>query len=127
MKTPLRLVGTTFIGWLACSLLTGCTCSHKGNSSTFLPGQVIYGGVAYYPVKLGATYHNVPIDYTTNEPPAGAFTFVTVYSTGGLAIRLTDGDAMPDTNGTAIHFITTKPVGRGDVSTDHSSPTSGLY
>jgi hypothetical protein len=127
MKTPLRLVGITFIGWLACGLLTGCTCSHKGNSSTLLPGPVIYGGVAYYPVKPGATYHNTPVDYTINPPPAEAVTFVTVYSTNGLVIYLTDGNPVPDTNGTAIHFITTQSGVRDDVSPSPSTPASGLY
>jgi hypothetical protein len=128
MRTSLRLFGITFIGWLVCGLLTGCTCSRKGNSeSTFLPGPVISGGLAYYPVKPGATYHNAPVDYTTNQPPAGVVTFVRVHSTNGLVIDLTDGNPVPDTNGTAIRFITTKSGGRDDVSAATSSPASGLY
>ena len=129
MKTLFRLAGITFIGLLACGWLTGCTCGHGGGSSgsALLPGPVISGGVEYYPVRPGATYHDTPVDYTTNPPPAGAVTFVTVYSTNGLVIDLTDGNAILDTNGTAIHFIKTKSDERGDVSTGGSSPASGWY
>ena len=129
MKMLLRLAGITFAIFLTGSLLTSCTCRQEGNASGFdyLPGPVISGGVAYYPARPGATYHNTPVDYTTNPPPAGAVTFVTVFSTNGLVIDLTDGNTNPDTNSTAIHFINSKPNEHGDVSTAGSLPASDLY
>jgi hypothetical protein len=129
MKTLFGLPGATFVGLLICGLLTSCTYRHEGNTSgfTFLPGPVISGGIAYYPARPGATYHNTPVDYTTNPPPAGTVTFVTVFSMNGLVIDLTDGNTIPDTNSTAVHFIKTKSEEHGDVSTGRSSPASGLY
>jgi hypothetical protein len=129
MKILFKFVGAVFIGLLICGLLTSCAWSHKDNISgfTFLPGPVISGNVAYYPARPGSTYHNTAVDYTTNPPPAGAVTFVTVFSTNGLVIDLTDGNTIPDTNSTAVHFIKTKPDASADVSTSRSSPASDLY
>jgi hypothetical protein len=90
MKKSCRFAGITLVGLLAGNLLAGCCSGSGGNksSTTFMPGPVISGGVEYYPVKPGATYHNTQVDYTTNPPPAGVVTYVTVISTNGIVIRL---------------------------------------
>ena len=129
MKILSRVVGSAFIWLLGCHLLTSCSCNHKGNAAgfSFLPGPVIAGGVAYYPAKPGATYHNTVPDYTTNPPPVGVVTFVTVFSTNGLVINLTDGKGMGGTNGNAVRFTSVKLEKREDVSGNSASPISGLY
>jgi hypothetical protein len=79
-----------FAGIILAGLLAGCSCGSGGNKSgsTFMPGPVIFGGVEYYPAKPGATYHNRAVDYSTNPPPAGVVTYVTIVSTNGLVIHL---------------------------------------
>jgi hypothetical protein len=91
MKTSCRFAGIiTSVGLLAGNLLAGCSsgsgCSKSG--FTFMPGPVIFGGVEYYPAKPGATYRNTPVNYTTNPPPAGVVTYVTLISTNGIVIHL---------------------------------------
>jgi hypothetical protein len=90
MKKSCRFAGIILVGLLAGNFLAGCCCGSGGNksSATFMPGPVIAGGVEYYPVKPGATYHNKPVDYTTNPPPAGVVTYVTIISTNGIVIHL---------------------------------------
>jgi hypothetical protein len=127
MKILSKLGGSAFTGLMTCSLLTSCSHGSSPAGFTFLPGPVISGGVTYYPAKPGATYHNTPPDYTTNPPPAGAVTFVTIYSTNGLAINLIDGNPMLQTNGGVIRFTNIKPGESGSPITSRSSPAAGLY
>ena len=90
MKLSCKFTGITLAGLLAGNLLAGCSSGSDSHKSgyTFMPGPVIYGGVEYYPVKPGKTFHNRPVDYTTNPPPAGVATFVTIISTNGIVIHL---------------------------------------
>jgi hypothetical protein len=91
MKTSCGFAGIiTLVGLLAANLLAGCSSGSCGKKSaaTFMPGPVIFGGVEYYPAKPGATVHNRPVEYTTNPPPAGVVTYVTVISTNGIVIHL---------------------------------------
>jgi hypothetical protein len=90
MKKSCRFAGIILVGLLAGNLLAGCSCGSGGKKSEFkfMPGPIIAGGVEYYPVKPGATYHNTQVDYTTNPPPAGVVTYVTIISTNGIVIHL---------------------------------------
>jgi hypothetical protein len=90
MRNLNTLSQCTLAGLLACVFWGGCAHNHEGKTAerTFMPGPVIYGGVEYYPAEPGATYHNTPINYTTNRPPTGAYPFVTLVSTNGILIHL---------------------------------------
>ncbi|HTQ52400.1 MAG TPA: hypothetical protein VMJ12_16965 [Candidatus Acidoferrales bacterium] len=92
------LAGAAAIGLITSISLAGCTQNRQAEF-TFMPGPITYGGVEYYPAKPGARYHNQPIDYTTNPPPAGVFTFVHLVSTNGIVIRLKDA-------GNSTHQVT---------------------
>ena len=89
MKTTCRFAEIMLVGLLAGNLLVGCTGGNK-SGFTFMPGPVIAGGVEYYPAKPGATYHNTPVDYTTNPPPPGVVTYITLISTNGIVIHLVE-------------------------------------
>lgn len=92
MKQLHTVIRSTIAGLLACAVWGGCTHSRDGKTAerTYMPGPVIYRGVEYYPAKPGATYHNTPINYTTNRVPTGAYPFVTLVSTNGILIHLTE-------------------------------------
>jgi hypothetical protein len=88
----------TAIGLAASLFLIGCAHSHEGTTAMdFEMGPMVSSdGVTNYPAKPGATYDNVPVDYTTNPPPAGVADGVTVTTTNGIIhIRSIDGGAFP--------------------------------
>jgi hypothetical protein len=95
MKMLHRIVEVAFAGLL----VSGCAHNQAHSmSSERMIGPLFFGGVPYYPAKPGETYKNTTVDYTTNRPPAGAITYVTVISTNGIPIHLIDGEGPLTTN-----------------------------
>jgi hypothetical protein len=86
----------TAIGLVASLFLIGCAHSHEGTTAMeYRIGPTVVDEVTNYPAKPGATYDNVPVDYTTNPPPAGVADYVTIVTTNGIHIRSIDGGAFP--------------------------------
>jgi hypothetical protein len=86
----------TTIGLAVSLFLIGCAHNHEGKTAMdFEMGPMVSSdGVTNYPAKPGATYDNVPVDYTTNPPPAGVAAAVNVTTTNGIIrIHSIDGGA----------------------------------
>lgn len=89
----------TLLGLLICGFLSGCAHSGKETETfTAFPGPFTSGGVTYYPAHPGTTNYG-PIDYTTNQPPAGVRPFVIVVTTNAhWSVNLMDGPEFLSTN-----------------------------
>ena len=92
INIPCKFLGVAATGLLTCIVMAGCAHDQGGGKAgySFMPGPVILNGVEYYPAKPGATYHNRPIEYTNQPPPADGLTFVKLISTNGIVIQLID-------------------------------------